>query len=216
MQKYILAPLVEIEPVGDDVVLLLPEKNQTLVLSGPLADALRDIQSGDPVGLDETSRGLLVELGVVIPALGVSRRGALKAGAIGIGGGFAALVLPTVAVASSDACGPGQSVDQAEYWIDDGEVYFTVRYEIPLAGPYSLSNLQVDGGMYEASADSGAPGSSPAESTWVYDEPIPAAEDIPVGGTWGVCANFFVNAGEVTSQVVYRVDGFVRITPGVG
>jgi hypothetical protein len=132
--------------------------------------------------------------------------------------------MPTVAVASSSLCQSGRAVTSAEFWIDGAEVYyFTVAYSIPVPGPYSISDLQINGGEYVASADFGAPASSPAESTWVFGDPndpityaIPEASAVSVGNTWNVCANFFINAGEVTVQTVYRIDGFVRVNPPVG
>lgn len=212
MQRLWLEPGIAIESVGDDLLVFVPQRAESVLCSGILAIAVRRIQSGESGQIDEESLAQLVEMGIVSPTLSLSRRGLLKSGALGLGAGVAALAMPSVAVASSDVCQTGLAVTSATYWIDGSTVYFTVAYVIPADPTYSLGNLRINGAQYEASADFGAPSSSPAESTWVYVGPIPEADEILEGQTWAVCANFFVNP-ESAPQVVYRVDGFQRVVP---
>jgi hypothetical protein len=97
--KVSLAKGVVVEEVGSDVVVMVPESIEALRLSGDAADVVRAIQLGSTV-----SPGALVSdlfrLGVVDSA-GVSRRGLLRAGAIGAGAGIVVLSMPGVATASS-------------------------------------------------------------------------------------------------------------------
>jgi hypothetical protein len=96
-----LAPGVVTECVGDDVVVMVSGSAEALKLSGEAASAVRAIQAGEaPVSSPATLSGL-VGCGVLASQPGVSRRGLVKAGAIGAGAGIAVLSMPGVVAASS-------------------------------------------------------------------------------------------------------------------
>jgi len=103
-KKYELAPGVVSERVGQDVIVLLPETEQSFQLSGQWAEAFTAVELGThPSGDSEelldglAGHGFLVEC----PRPGISRRSVLRASATGLGAGVVALSLPTVAAASS-------------------------------------------------------------------------------------------------------------------
>jgi hypothetical protein len=96
-----IAPGVVIEHVGSDVVLLVPGSTEVIKLSGDAAHIIRAIQAGDVSVLPSESVSELVNLGIFVSQAGMSRRGLIKAGAIGAGAGIAAMAMPSVAAASS-------------------------------------------------------------------------------------------------------------------
>lgn len=91
---------VLVERVGDDVVVLIPGRDEFLRFSGDHANTLKAILRGNTGGVDAEVVDQLVRFGVVI-APGVSRRGLIRAGAIGAGAGVAIMAIPSVAAASS-------------------------------------------------------------------------------------------------------------------
>jgi len=105
MTTYCLTPGVIVERVGDDLMVIVPGSTDVVQLSGPPADVLLDVQAGRKIDSTEPALRDLVDLGVVT-APGLSRRGLIKAGAIGAGAGIAVLAMPGVAAASSDGGNP--------------------------------------------------------------------------------------------------------------
>ena len=95
-----LAPGAVIEPVGNDIMVMMPGNTDILRISGPAADTLRTIVAGQPV---DPSTPTVIELANqgIISTSGMSRRGLIRAGAIGAGAGIAVLAMPTAAMASS-------------------------------------------------------------------------------------------------------------------
>ena len=91
---------VVVEQVGDDVLVVVPGTTEALRLSGEAAKTVLTIQAGESVSSSDPVVGELVARGVV-EGPGLSRRGLIKAGAIGAGAGIAVLALPSVAAASS-------------------------------------------------------------------------------------------------------------------
>ena len=91
---------VVVEQVGDDVLVVVPGTTEALCLSGEAAETVLTIQAGQSVSSTDPVVGELVARGVVeVP--GLSRRGLIRAGAVGAGAGIAVLALPSVAAASS-------------------------------------------------------------------------------------------------------------------
>jgi hypothetical protein len=91
---------VVVEQVGDDVLVVVPGTTEALRLSGEAAKTVLTIQAGESVSSSDPVVGELVARGVVeVP--GLSRRGLIRAGAVGAGAGIAVLAMPSVAAASS-------------------------------------------------------------------------------------------------------------------
>jgi hypothetical protein len=96
-----IAPGVIIEHLGPDVVVMVPGSTEVIKLSGDAAHTIRAIQAGDVHALPSETVSELVDRGIVVSQAGMSRRGLIKAGAIGAGVGIAVLAMPGVAAASS-------------------------------------------------------------------------------------------------------------------
>ena len=99
-----LAPGAVIEPVGNDVMVMMPGNTDILRISGPAADTLRTIVAGQPVDPTTPTVLELADQGIINTS-GMSRRGLIRAGAIGAGAGIAVLAMPSVAAASSPSGG---------------------------------------------------------------------------------------------------------------
>lgn len=109
------APGAIIEPVGDDVMVMMPGNTDILRISGIAADTLRTIAAGQPI---DPSTPTVLELANqgIISASGMSRRGLIRAGAIGVGAGIATLTMPSVAAASSVGGGGGGAIPVTGTW----------------------------------------------------------------------------------------------------
>jgi hypothetical protein len=132
MAEYSLTPGVLIERVGDDLMVIVPGKDDFVRLSGHVAGVLLDIQAGRRVTRDDLALLHLIELGVVV-APGISRRGLIRAGSVGVATGVAVMALPAVAAASSGSCFSPSSfnVGVGLYDNDDGYEYLTVNFDRP-------------------------------------------------------------------------------------
>jgi hypothetical protein len=128
-----LAAGVVVEEMGPDVVVMVPDSSEVLTLTGDAAGLLRDVQAGATVRLGALVSEL-VQLGV-LDTSGLSRRGFVKAGAIGAGAGIAVLSMPGVAAASS-----GGVLDGSVGW--DGTT-ITVELYPPLPFTPSLGDTAV-------------------------------------------------------------------------
>lgn len=95
-----LASGVLVERVGDDVMVILPETREVLTLSGASEKVVQRVMAGQPVDAGHPAVSHLVDLGI-LASPGLSRRGLVKAGAIGAGAGIAVMAMPGVAAASS-------------------------------------------------------------------------------------------------------------------
>jgi hypothetical protein len=100
MKKATVTPGVLVEHVGDDLMVIVPGNSDVISLSGRPAAVLVDVQAGREVDPSEPALKALSDLGIVTSP-GMSRRGLIKAGAIGAGAGIAVLAMPNVAAASS-------------------------------------------------------------------------------------------------------------------
>lgn len=94
------APNLAVELVGKDVLVHLPRSSEVIRLSGAAAETFLAIQAGEPVDSSDEAVQELVAAGVV-RSRGLSRRGLVKAGAVGLGAGIAVIAIPSVAAASS-------------------------------------------------------------------------------------------------------------------
>lgn len=104
MRKIIdLTTGVLVERVGNEFLVVVPGSLETVKLSGKVAKALQNAQAGHPVDVHSPAVSQLIELGVVDGQSRLSRRGLLRAGAIGAGAGIAVLTMPGAAMASSNA-----------------------------------------------------------------------------------------------------------------
>jgi hypothetical protein len=90
------------ERVGDELLVIVPGRTGTVRLTGYAADLFLDIRAGTKVDTADLVVADLVDLGIT-QASGMSRRGLIKAGAIGAGAGVAVLAMPGVAAAASTA-----------------------------------------------------------------------------------------------------------------
>jgi hypothetical protein len=99
--RFELVEGVVLEQVGGDLLVAVPESLQTLRLSGDVANTLLAIHSGVAVDVLGPDVADLIDLGVVADRSTVSRRGLIRAGAVGVGAGIAVLALPSAAAASS-------------------------------------------------------------------------------------------------------------------
>jgi hypothetical protein len=92
---------VVVERVGDDLMVVIPGNNDVVTLSGRPAAVLLDVKAGKKVDTADPALRDLVDCGI-LSAPGLSRRGLIKAGAIGAGAGIAVLAMPGVVAAASE------------------------------------------------------------------------------------------------------------------
>jgi hypothetical protein len=109
MSRVALASGVVVEELGGDLMVMVPGSTEVLTLSDVAADAVRRVQSGSPVATDAVVSDL-VRLGV-LETSGLSRRGLIKAGAIGAGAGIAVMAMPNAAMAASGGDGGPSEFD---------------------------------------------------------------------------------------------------------
>jgi len=100
MSNIVLASGVVVEDLGSDLMVMVPGSSTVLTLSGRAADVVRTVQSGSPIVTTAVVTDL-IHAGV-LETTGLSRRGLVKAGAIGAGAGIAVMAMPGIAAASSD------------------------------------------------------------------------------------------------------------------
>jgi len=100
MKKATVTPGVIFERVGDDLMVIVPGNSDVVSLSGRPHEVLLDVLAGREVDPSEPALKTLGDLGIVTSP-GMSRRGLIKAGAIGAGAGIAVMAMPSVAAASS-------------------------------------------------------------------------------------------------------------------
>jgi hypothetical protein len=99
--RFELVEGVVLEQVGDDLLVVVPGSLETVRLTGDVANTLRAIHSGVAVDCVGSDINDLIKLGVVADRSTVSRRGLIRAGAVGVGAGIAVLAMPSAAAASS-------------------------------------------------------------------------------------------------------------------
>lgn len=94
-----VVPGVVVEELGGDLMVMVPGSPEVLTLSGESARVLRQVQAGEAVASHDAVSEL-IDRGV-LQATKLSRRGLIKAGAVGAGAGIAVMAMPGVAAASS-------------------------------------------------------------------------------------------------------------------
>jgi len=99
--RLILMPGTVVEALGDTVLVMSPHSDQVTNLSGDAASIVRAVHAGEEIDPSQPVAHQLVEMGILSAANGFSRRGLVKASAVGVGAGIAALTMPSVAMASS-------------------------------------------------------------------------------------------------------------------
>ena len=135
---------VVVEVVGDDVLVVVPGTTDALSLSGEAAKTVLTIQAGQSVSSSDPVVGELVARGVIeVP--GLSRRGLIRAGAVGAGAGIAVFALPSVAAASSPVQPPSPpTVVWGVYTRQNGPTVPTVRNQTQVNMQNPPSPLQND------------------------------------------------------------------------
>lgn len=99
--RFELVEGVLLHQVGGDLLVVVPDSLETLRLSGDVAITLLAIHRGVAVDCVGPNINDLIKLGIVSDRSKVSRRGLIRAGAVGVGAGIAVLALPSAAAASS-------------------------------------------------------------------------------------------------------------------
>ena len=89
------------ERVGGELMVVVPGRTEVVTLTGDAADVFLDVQAGKTPHASEKLMNDLEGLGLVQIA-GMSRRGLIKASAIGVGAGIAVMAMPGVAAAASE------------------------------------------------------------------------------------------------------------------
>lgn len=88
------------ERVGDELMVVVPRHAEVIKLTGEAAEVFLDVQADRTPHASENLTAELESLGIIENS-GMSRRGLIKAGAIGVGAGIAVFAMPGVAAASS-------------------------------------------------------------------------------------------------------------------
>jgi hypothetical protein len=103
--QYKLAKGVVLERVGDQVLAKVPAQTRVIWVSSDAVSALEGlIQGSEYATADQAIASDLVQAGILSPRanqLGVSRRGLLKAGGVGVATGITIMALPAAASAAS-------------------------------------------------------------------------------------------------------------------
>jgi hypothetical protein len=100
-ERFDLAEGLVLEQVGGDLLIAVPGSLETVRLTGDAAKTLLAIHRGVAVDLVEADVRDLIDCGLVVDRSKVSRRGVIRAGAVGLGAGIAVFALPSAAAASS-------------------------------------------------------------------------------------------------------------------
>lgn len=92
---------VVVQLIGGEVLVFVPGGANVMRLSHDAASIVLDLQAGKSVDSSSSTVAELLDLGV-LATTGFSRRGLIKAGAIGAGAGIAVLAMPQAAMAASE------------------------------------------------------------------------------------------------------------------
>jgi hypothetical protein len=155
-----IAPGVIVENIGDDVVVMVPGSTEVIKLSGEVAHTIRSIQAGETSVLPSETVSELVDRGIVVSQAGMSRRGLIKAGAIGAGAGIAVMAMPGAAAASSGSCFTPASFNVGVGLNSDGGdwEYITINFDRPNIPTGLVATI---------------PNNHPGTFTYTGGEPIP-------------------------------------------
>jgi hypothetical protein len=100
-KRLSVAKDIVVENLGDDLLVMVPGHPDVVRLTGAAADTVRAVKAGEPVDAESEIVVELSERGIVRSSHPITRRGLVKAGAIGAGAGIAVLSMPSVAAAAS-------------------------------------------------------------------------------------------------------------------
>ena len=103
-----------VEVVGTDVLVHLSGASEVIRLSDATAEVFLAIRAGQEVDPSDSGVKELVAAGIV-RSRGLTRRGLVKAGAVGLGAGIAVMAMPSVAVASSNSESPIRLVQEPTF-----------------------------------------------------------------------------------------------------
>jgi len=106
-------PGVIVERVGSDLMVIVPGHTDVVALSGHTVDVFLDVKDGRKVDPSDPALRDLIDRGI-ISAVGLSRRGLVRTGALAAGAGIAVLAMPGVAAASSRPGPPPGGTDDEE------------------------------------------------------------------------------------------------------
>ena len=130
-----IADGVILEDLGHELLLTVPGSGQAVRVGGEGKQVLGAVRSGVAVDSGSPIVAQLVDAGVLTSTAGISRRGLVRAGAVGAAAGVAVFAMPSVSLASSSevvALGPGYSA-QWYYTFEDGPR----KYVFDLSGDFS-------------------------------------------------------------------------------
>jgi len=133
MKKATVTRGVIVERVGEELMVVIPGNSDVVSLSGRPAEVLADVQAGKDVDPTEPALQTLSDLGIVTSP-GMSRRGLIKAGAIGTGAGIAVMAMPSVAAASSQqnaASSQERLSGSYDYDAEENSFYAEVFHDFP-------------------------------------------------------------------------------------
>jgi hypothetical protein len=137
---------VVIEPVGDDVVVMTPGNSQVLRLNGTSAELVKRVINGESIDAPSEDVINLIQSGVLEMSGGMSRRGLITAGAVGVGAGMSMLAMPSAAMAASI-----QRIPLTGGWVNfgspppEGEYAFEINtYDGRFTFPDPLPSNDVD------------------------------------------------------------------------
>jgi len=136
--RFELVEGVLLQQVGGDLLVVVPDSLETLRLSGDVAITLLAIHRGEAVDCVGPNINDLIKLGIVSDRSKVSRRGLIRAGAVGVGAGIAVLALPSAAAASS------LRITGQYFWDgnDNGEGMYLARILLSDLGKFAGSSVK--------------------------------------------------------------------------
>lgn len=161
---------IAIESVGDELLVFFPGQAEAFRLSGPAAQAVAEIQAGKSIDINSAAVADLVHLGILSTST-MSRRGLIKASAIGVGAGIAVLAMPTAAAASSPV-GTAPTLITFSFAddVDNPGVPGVNGIRIGLAGPPSARVLPVPFPAFGTEGE-WAVGDKRIAVVWTEDDP---------------------------------------------
>jgi hypothetical protein len=154
-EAFSIAPDAAAEVIGTDVLVYLSESSEVIRLSGVAAEAFLAIRAGQRVDPSDEGVRQLVAAGVA-RSVGLSRRGLVKAGAVGVGTGVVVMAMPSLAAASS---GSGIPIAGFYFMAGEGNPWgFIVSKDDVSAGTPETLTLAVSGTDFQSSAQTSVAG----------------------------------------------------------
>lgn len=147
--RVTFCPGVVLEKAGNELLVKAPGSIDVMMLSGEAAAIVRRVEAGQAVAWSADVAELM-RRGVLAESPGLSRRGFIRAGAVGAGAGIVVLSMPGVAQAASEAevevvaltfgaAQVGADGTRAGRYLVTLPVFFPVGFVAPLADPIPVS-----------------------------------------------------------------------------